>query len=64
MQQDLKTCTVLGVYCATVITSVTAQNTFEVTGIHDLPPDMVEKQIDAVMRDLPIEYGKPRWKRK
>ncbi|MGC8673697.1 MAG: bifunctional hydroxymethylpyrimidine kinase/phosphomethylpyrimidine kinase [Thermoprotei archaeon] len=58
MQQDLKTCTVLGVYCATVITSVTAQNTFEVTGIHDLPPDMVEKQIDAVMRDLPIEYGK------
>jgi len=58
MQQDLKTCTALGVYCATVIVSVTAQNTFEVTGIHDLPVEMVEKQIDAVMQDLPVIYGK------
>jgi hydroxymethylpyrimidine/phosphomethylpyrimidine kinase len=58
MQQDLKTCTMLGVYCATVITAITAQNTFEVTGIHEIPPEMVELQIDAVLRDLPIVYGK------
>ncbi len=58
MQQDLKTCTALGVYCATVITSVTAQNTFEVTAIHDIPPEIVEAQIEAVLADFDIKYGK------
>lgn len=58
MQQDLKACTMLGVYCATIITAITAQNTFEVTGIHEIPPEMVELQIDTVLRDLPIVYGK------
>ncbi len=58
IQEDLKTFTVLGVYCATVITSVTAQNTYEVTDIHDVPVKTVCSQIDAVMRDLPIVYGK------
>ena len=37
IQADLKTFAALGVYGASVITSVTAQNTLEVTGIHDLP---------------------------
>ncbi|MEM3243123.1 MAG: bifunctional hydroxymethylpyrimidine kinase/phosphomethylpyrimidine kinase, partial [Conexivisphaerales archaeon] len=58
MQQDLKVCTMLGVYCATVITSITAQNTYEVTAIHDVPPKIVEMQIDEVMRDFPIVFGK------
>lgn len=58
MQQDLKTFTALGVYCATVITSITAQNTFEVTAIYDLPAKMVEAQIEAVLADFNITYGK------
>ena len=58
MQQDLKTCTALGVYCATVITSITAQNTFEVTAIHDVPAEIVEAQIEAVLADLEIEHAK------
>ncbi len=58
IQEDLKTCTMLGVYCATVITSVTAQNSYEVRGIHDIPPEMVELQIDTVLSDIPIKYGK------
>jgi hydroxymethylpyrimidine kinase / phosphomethylpyrimidine kinase / thiamine-phosphate diphosphorylase len=55
IQADLKTFAALGVYGASVITSVTAQNTLEVTGIHDLPPEFVALQLDTVVRDLPIE---------
>ena len=58
MQQDLKTFTALGVYCATIVTSVTAQNTYEVTAIYDLPAEIVEAQIEAVLADFEIRYGK------
>jgi hydroxymethylpyrimidine/phosphomethylpyrimidine kinase len=55
IQADLKTFAALGVYGASVITSVTAQNTLEVTGIHDLPPEFITLQLDTVIRDLPID---------
>jgi hydroxymethylpyrimidine/phosphomethylpyrimidine kinase len=58
IQADLKTFAALGVYGASVITSVTAQNTLEVTGIHDLPPEFVALQLDTVARDLPIDAVK------
>ncbi len=54
LQADLKTFAALGVYGACVITSVTAQNTVEVAGIHDLPPEFVVLQLDTVLRDLPV----------
>lgn len=52
IQADLKTFLALGVYGASALTSITAQNTLGVQGIYDLPPDFVELQIDAVMQDL------------
>jgi hydroxymethylpyrimidine kinase / phosphomethylpyrimidine kinase / thiamine-phosphate diphosphorylase len=55
VQADLKTFAALGVYGTSVITSVTAQNTLEVTGIHDLPAEFITLQLDTVMRDLPID---------
>ncbi len=55
IQADLKTFAALGVYGTSVITSVTAQNTLEVTGIHDLPAEFVTLQLDTVVRDLPID---------
>jgi hydroxymethylpyrimidine/phosphomethylpyrimidine kinase len=58
MQQDLKTFTALGVYCATIVTSVTAQNTYEVTAIYDVPAEIVEAQIEAVLADFEIRHGK------
>ncbi len=58
IQEDLKTCTMLGVYCFTVITSVTAQNTFEVRDIFDIPENIVASQIDAIMDDVKVKYGK------
>jgi hydroxymethylpyrimidine kinase / phosphomethylpyrimidine kinase / thiamine-phosphate diphosphorylase len=55
IQADLKTFAALGVYGASVITSVTAQNTREVTGIYDLPPEFITLQLDTVVRDLAID---------
>ena len=37
-----------------VITALTAQNTKGVTGIHDVPPEFITAQIDAVFSDLNV----------
>jgi hydroxymethylpyrimidine/phosphomethylpyrimidine kinase len=58
VQADLKTFSALGVYGASVITALTAQNTQGVTGIHDVPPDFVRAQIDAVFSDLSVDAVK------
>ena len=52
IQADLKSFAALGVYGASVITALTAQNTRGVTGIHQVPADFVTAQIDAVVTDL------------
>jgi hydroxymethylpyrimidine/phosphomethylpyrimidine kinase len=52
IQADLKTFAAFGVYGCSVITAVTAQNTCQVTGIHNVPPEMVRKQIEAVLSDI------------
>jgi hydroxymethylpyrimidine/phosphomethylpyrimidine kinase len=54
IQADLKTFSALGVYGASVITAITAQNTRGVTAIHDVPPAMIAAQIDAVFSDLAV----------
>src|SRR3954451_13983880 len=54
IQADLKTFSALGVYGASVITALTAQNTRGVTGIHDVPPSFIAAQMDAVFSDLAI----------
>ena len=58
IQADLKTFTALGVYGLSVLTSVTAQNTLEVSGMHDLPEQFVGLQIDAVMSDIGCDAAK------
>jgi hydroxymethylpyrimidine/phosphomethylpyrimidine kinase len=54
VQADLKTFAALGVYGASVITALTAQNTQGVTAIHNVPAAFVAAQIDAVFADLAI----------
>jgi hydroxymethylpyrimidine/phosphomethylpyrimidine kinase len=54
IQADLKTFAALGVYGASVITAVTAQNTKGVHAIHEVPEDIVAAQIDAVFSDLDV----------
>jgi hydroxymethylpyrimidine/phosphomethylpyrimidine kinase len=58
VQADLKTFSALGVYGATVITALTAQNTKGVTAIHDVPAEFVAAQIDAVFSDLEVSAVK------
>lgn len=58
IQADLKTFAAFGVYGASVITALTAQNTHGVSGIHRVPPAFVTAQIDAVFDDLDIRAVK------
>jgi hydroxymethylpyrimidine/phosphomethylpyrimidine kinase len=58
IQADLKTFAALGVYGASVITALTAQNTSGVAGIHPVPADFVTAQIDAVFSDLAVKAVK------
>lgn len=52
IQADLKTFHAFGVYGMSVLTSITAQNTKGVYAVHDIPPEIVGAQIDAVMKDI------------
>lgn len=54
IQQDLKTVTALGCYGATVITAITVQNTLGVTQVMEVPPDIVEAQLRAVLDDFDV----------
>ncbi len=54
IQADLKTFQALGVFGASVVTAVTAQNTREVRAALDLPPDLIRAQLDAVFEDLDV----------
>jgi hydroxymethylpyrimidine/phosphomethylpyrimidine kinase len=54
IQADLKTFSALGVYGASVVTALTAQNTLAVRAIHDVPPDFIAAQMDAVFSDLNV----------
>jgi len=58
IQADLKTFAMNGVYGASVITALTAQNSRGVRGIHAPDPAFVALQLDAVLSDLAIGGAK------
>jgi hydroxymethylpyrimidine/phosphomethylpyrimidine kinase len=58
IQADLKTFAALGVYGASVITALTAQNTRGVGAIQPVPADFVTAQIEAVFGDLDVKAVK------
>jgi hydroxymethylpyrimidine/phosphomethylpyrimidine kinase len=58
IQADLKSFAALGVYGASVITALTAQNTRGVTGVHPVPAEFVTAQIEAVFGDLDVRAVK------
>ena len=58
IQADLKTFAALGVYGASVITAVTAQNTVGVTAVLEMPVDLITAQLDAVMSDIGADAAK------
>lgn len=58
IQADLKTFHAHGVFGASVVTAITAQNTVAVTKAYDLPLDIIEAQLDAVFDDFDIAAAK------
>ena len=58
IQADLKTFSACGVFGASVLTALTAQNTLGVTAIHDVPEDFIRAQMDAVFDDLAVDVVK------
>lgn len=52
IQADLKTFSRLRVFGMSVITSLTAQNTTGVSGVFDVTPEFVGRQLDAVITDI------------
>jgi hydroxymethylpyrimidine/phosphomethylpyrimidine kinase len=54
IQADLKTFTALGVYGASVITAITAQNTQGVQGVLTLPADIITAQMTSIASDLAV----------
>lgn len=58
VQADLKTFAGLGVHGLSVITALTAQNTLGVQAIFEVPPDFVEAQLESVLSDFDVTWGK------
>ena len=58
IQADLKTFMAHGVYGASVITAITAQNTCGVRAVELLAPELVAAQIDAVLDDIGADAAK------
>ena len=58
IQADLKTFAALEVHGMSAITAITAQNTTEVTAVHDVPVQVIKAQIEAVIDDIGVDAAK------
>jgi hydroxymethylpyrimidine/phosphomethylpyrimidine kinase len=58
VQADLKAFAAAGCYGMTAIVALTAQNTIGVTAVHELPPDFIRAQLDAVYDDIGVDAAK------
>ncbi|HEY7294628.1 MAG TPA: bifunctional hydroxymethylpyrimidine kinase/phosphomethylpyrimidine kinase [Dehalococcoidia bacterium] len=58
IQADLKTFMAFGVFGMSAITALTAQNTVGVQGIHPVPLDFIEQQLESVMSDIGADAAK------
>jgi len=58
IQADLKAFAAAGAHGLSAIVALTAQNTTGVTAVHELPPEFVEAQLDAVFSDIGVDAAK------
>ena len=58
IQADLKAFAAAGVYGTSAIVALTAQNTKEVTAVHELPSDFIRAQLHAVFDDIGVDAAK------
>jgi hydroxymethylpyrimidine/phosphomethylpyrimidine kinase len=58
IQADLKAFAAAGTHGMSVLVALTAQNTAAVSAIHELPPEFVVAQLDAVFADIGVDAAK------
>jgi hydroxymethylpyrimidine/phosphomethylpyrimidine kinase len=58
IQADLKAFAAAGCHGTSAVVALTAQNTVGVTAIHELPPEFVTAQLDAVFDDIGVDAAK------
>lgn len=58
IQADLKSFAAQGVFGASVLTALTAQNTLGVQSVHEVPTEFIAAQIDAVCEDFDVHGAK------
>jgi hydroxymethylpyrimidine/phosphomethylpyrimidine kinase len=58
IQADLKAFAAAGCHGMSVLAALTAQNTREVTAVHELPREFVRAQLDAVFDDIGVDAAK------
>jgi hydroxymethylpyrimidine/phosphomethylpyrimidine kinase len=58
IQADLKAFAAAGAHGMSAIVALTAQNTVGVTAVHELPPEFVTAQLEAVFSDLGVDAAK------
>ncbi len=58
IQADLKAFAAAGAHGLSALVALTAQNTVAVTAVHELPPEFIRAQLDAIADDLGIDAAK------
>jgi hydroxymethylpyrimidine/phosphomethylpyrimidine kinase len=58
IQADLKAFAAAGCYGMSALVALTAQNTTGVTAVHEVPPDFVRAQLEAVFDDIGVDAVK------
>jgi hydroxymethylpyrimidine/phosphomethylpyrimidine kinase len=58
IQSDLKTFRNHGLYGLTVVTAITSQNTLGVQSSYELPPKVIQSQLESLFRDFDIKVVK------
>ena len=58
IQADLKAFAAAGCFGTSAIVALTAQNTLGVTAVHELPPEFVEAELEAVFSDIGVDAAK------
>jgi hydroxymethylpyrimidine/phosphomethylpyrimidine kinase len=58
IQADLKAFAAAGAHGMSVVVALTAQNTTAVTAVHELPPDFIRAQLEAVFDDIGVDAAK------
>jgi hydroxymethylpyrimidine/phosphomethylpyrimidine kinase len=58
IQADLKAFAAAGCHGMSALVALTAQNTMAVTAVHELPPDFIRAQLDAVFSDIGVDAAK------